>query len=57
MGKIIGKNGKLFIFEPYSFSNNLITKNIALNGLEDITTIYKYGASDEKTTAILHIAY
>lgn len=28
MGKIIGGTGRLFIFEPYSFSNSLITKNI-----------------------------
>lgn len=46
MGKIVGDKGKLFIFEPYSFSNTLITKNIELNNLKDITTIYKYGASD-----------
>lgn len=28
MGKIVGPTGKLFIFEPYSFSNKLVTKNI-----------------------------
>jgi len=27
MGKIIGSTGKIFIFEPYSFSNYLVTKN------------------------------
>ncbi len=46
MGKIIGSTGRLFIFEPYSFSNQLITKNIELNNLTNITTIYKVGASD-----------
>ena len=46
MGKIIGPTGRLFIFEPYSFSNQLITKNIELNNLTNITTIYKVGASD-----------
>lgn len=28
MGKKIGPTGKLFIFEPYSFSNQLVTKNV-----------------------------
>jgi FkbM family methyltransferase len=57
MGKIIGETGKLFIFEPYSFSNSLITKNVEINGLKDITTIYKYGASDEKGMATIKVSY
>lgn len=57
MGKIIGPTGKLFIFEPYSFSNNLVTKNIELNGLKNITTIYKFGASDEKSSGIIKVNY
>ena len=57
MGKIVGPTGRLFIFEPYSFSNELVTKNVELNGLQDITTIYKVGASDQKGTAIINIAY
>jgi len=46
MGKIVGPTGKLYIFEPYSFSNQLVTKNIEMNALQNITTIYKIGASD-----------
>jgi hypothetical protein len=46
MGKIIGPTGLLFIFEPYSFSNQLVTQNIKLNNLEKIVKVYKYGASD-----------
>ncbi len=57
MGKIVGPTGKLFIFEPYSFSNKLVTKNIELNNLQNITTIYKYGASDTKTKAVIQVAY
>lgn len=49
MGKIIQPGGgKLFIFEPYSFSHSLVSKNIEYNELSNITTIYKVGASDEK---------
>lgn len=57
MGKIIGSTGKLFIFEPYSFSNSLVTKNVEMNSLKDITTVYKIGASDEKSKATIQIAY
>ena len=57
MGKIIGPKGRLFIFEPYSFSYELVSKNIELNGLKDITTIYKVGASDTKGTALINVPY
>ena len=35
----------------------MVTKNIEMNGLKDITTIYKVGASDAKGTAIINVAY
>ena len=57
MGKIIGPTGRLFIFEPYSFSNQLITKNIEMNNLTNITTIYKVGASDEVRNSSLVISF
>jgi tRNA A58 N-methylase Trm61 len=46
MAKVIGPTGKLFIFEPYWFSNYLVTSNINYNNFSDYTTIYKKGASD-----------
>lgn len=57
MGKIVGPTGKLFIFEPYSFSNEIVSSNVELNGLEDIATVYKVGASNAKETAIINVAY
>jgi hypothetical protein len=57
MGKIIGPTGKLFIFEPYSFSNMMVNKNIEINDLKNITTVYKVGASDEKGQASIGIEY
>lgn len=57
MGKNIGPEGHLFIFEPSNVSNNLVTKSIKLNKLENITTIYKIGASDKKSTSIIKIDY
>ena len=55
IGKLVGSTGKLFIFEPYSFSNFLVTKNIEINNLSNIATIYKLGASDKKEKSILRI--
>lgn len=46
MSKLIGSTGKLFIFEPYSPSYSIVKKNIYFNDLEDISKIYKVGASD-----------
>lgn len=46
MGKIIGPQGKLFLFEPNPTSHSILKKNIYLNDLEDITRIYQLGASD-----------
>ena len=57
MGKIIGPTGKLFIFEPYSFSNMMVNKNVEINDLKSITTVYKVGASDEKGKASIGVAY
>lgn len=44
--KIIGDTGKMYIFEPYSVSNNLVTKSYKKNGWSKFTTIYKIAASD-----------
>lgn len=57
MGKIVGPTGKVFIFEPYSFSNKLVTRNFIHNKMDGYTTIYKTGASDTKTTATIQISY
>jgi tRNA A58 N-methylase Trm61 len=46
MGRIIGDKGQLYLFEPYGPSYAILKKNIYLNDLEDITTVYKVGASD-----------
>jgi hypothetical protein len=46
LGKIAGPEGKLFILEPFSISNNIVAKNVHLNSLGNIATIYKKGASN-----------
>jgi len=43
LGKALGSNGRLFMFEPFSVSHNLALKNVYFNGLADITTSYNVG--------------
>lgn len=57
IAKIIGPTGKLFIVEPYWFSNDLITSSIKYNNFTDFTTIYKKGASDKKGTSVISVRF
>lgn len=55
MGKIIGSKGKLFIFQPYSVSYNMVLKNIYLNQLGDIATVYNVGASNQYSSGYINV--
>lgn len=54
-GTIVGPQGRLFIFEPYSVSHKLVLDNVYLNNLQNITTVYKIGASNEKKKGVIMI--
>ena len=55
LGKIVGPKGKLLIMEPFSISRNMLTKNVHLNRLADITTIYPKGASNKYAKGFLSV--
>lgn len=55
MGRIAGPKGKLFIFEPYSVTYNMVLKNIHLNGLADMATVYNVGASDHYSQGYISV--
>jgi len=57
LGKIIGDSGKLFIFEPYSVSYNMVLKNAHLNRLGKISTVYNVGASNKYATGYISVNY
>ena len=57
LGKAIGPTGKIFFFEPYHISYNILVKNIYLNGLQDISTAYNMAAGNKKMTAYMMIDY
>ena len=53
MGKIIGPTGKIYMFEPYQISRNILIKNIYINDLDNISTVYPVAASNRKMTGFL----
>ncbi len=55
LGKLIGEKGRLFIFEPFSVSYNMVLKNVYLNSLGDITTVYNVGASNKYSTGYINV--
>lgn len=57
IAKIIGKTGKLYVFEPYSVSYMIMRKNMFLNGFGDILTTYKIAASNKFQIGQLSIPY
>ena len=48
IGKIVGPKGKMYFFEPYIISRNILVKNIYINNLKDISTVYPIAASNKK---------
>ena len=55
MGKIIGSKGTLFIMEPFSITYNMVFKNVYLNGLANIATVYNVGASNKYSKGIISV--
>lgn len=55
MGKIVGGKGRLFMFEPYSVSFSILLKNIYLNELGDIATVYNVGAGNKYDKAYIAV--
>lgn len=48
MTKIAGPTSRLFLFEPYSVTHNIMLKNVFINGLGLQATAYNLGCSDKK---------
>jgi FkbM family methyltransferase len=47
MAKKVGPKGKVYIFEPYSFSYKIMRKSVILNQLQNWTITYNMGASNK----------
>jgi FkbM family methyltransferase len=55
MGRIIGDEGRLFLFEPYSLTYNIMLKNLHLNRLAHIAKAYNVGAGNAKTKGYISV--
>ncbi|MFA5238586.1 MAG: FkbM family methyltransferase [Phycisphaerae bacterium] len=55
MGKLIGENGKIYSYEPYPRSVDILTRNISLNNLENIVEVHNMAVSCENTTKRLYL--
>ncbi len=55
MGKLTGKTGKIYAYEPYPRSFDILTRNINLNGLADIVEVHNLAVSGENTLKKLYL--
>jgi FkbM family methyltransferase len=55
MGKLVGKNGKIYAYEPYPRSVDILTRNVRLNGLADIVEVHNLAVSSENTIKKLYL--
>ena len=53
--KKAGGNAKIYFFEPYIITRNILIKNIYVNDLQDRATVYPYAASNKKMKAYLMV--
>jgi FkbM family methyltransferase len=55
MGKLVGKNGKIYAYEPYPRSVDILTRNVRLNGLADIVEVHNSAVSSENAIKKLYL--
>jgi FkbM family methyltransferase len=55
MGKLVGKNGKIYAYEPYPPSVDILARNVKLNNLTDIVEVHNSAVSSENTTQKLYL--
>ena len=57
LSRQIGSTGRLIFLEPYSFTRRLLKKNVCLNSLNSITTIYGVAASNIQSKGKMFVNY
>ena len=55
MGKLIGKTGKIYSYEPYPRSLDILIRNLKLNNLTDTVEVYGLAVSDVNTVTKLYL--
>lgn len=55
MAKLVGENGKIYSYEPYPPSIDILVRNIKLNKLNDIVEVQSLAVSSENTIQKLYL--
>ena len=55
MGKLVGESGKIYTYEPYPPSVEILIRNVKLNNLTDTVEVQNLAVSSENTTRKLHL--
>jgi FkbM family methyltransferase len=55
MGKLVGKRGKIYTYEPYHPSVDILIRNVKLNGLADIVEVHNSAVSNKNTVQKLYL--
>ncbi|MFZ0034219.1 MAG: FkbM family methyltransferase [Sedimentisphaerales bacterium] len=55
MGKLVGKSGKIYAYEPYPQSVDILARNLKLNNLDDIVEVHNLAVSTENIVKRLYL--
>jgi FkbM family methyltransferase len=55
MGKLVGKTGKIYAYEPYPRSVDILIRNLKLNNLTDIVEVHNLAVSCANTVTKLYL--
>ena len=55
MGKLIGAGGKIYAYEPYPPSVDILARNVKLNNLTDIVEVHDFAVSSENAIQKLYL--
>jgi FkbM family methyltransferase len=55
MGKLVGKNGKIYAYEPYPPSAEILIRNVELNNLTDIVEVRNTAVSGQNAVQKLYL--
>jgi len=55
MGKLVGENGKIYSYEPYPRSVNILVRNLRLNNLMNIVEVHNMAVSSENGVKRLYL--
>jgi FkbM family methyltransferase len=53
LGRIAGPTGQLYIFEPMPTTYSIVLKNVYLNNLSSMASVYNLGCSDKYATGVI----